>query len=167
LRDRALDAVAGASTVVVVGPRFPATRTVGLVQVCEDPRGAGPLAALAAALPHVGAESVVVLAADLPFAAGVPEVVLAALDAVPCADAAVPTDDEGRRQPLAAAYRTSALRRAVAAVGPPEGRPLREVLPRLDVTVVPVQALPPGSLEDVDTPTDLDRLRAVGCVNDR
>src|SRR5699024_10021844 len=78
---RALDAVAGASRIVVVGPERPVGRAVTFVR--EDPPGSGPLAGLAAGLTDgLGAgrgaglagsgvagagELVVVLACDLPL----------------------------------------------------------------------------------------------------
>jgi molybdopterin-guanine dinucleotide biosynthesis protein A len=101
-------------------------------------------------------EALVVLAADQPYLAGLPEAVVAALDRADQADAAVPVDLGGRRQPLAAAYRTSALGEAVAGARPTAGRPFRAVLTRLRVVDVPAAALPPGALLDVDTPQDWD-----------
>jgi molybdopterin-guanine dinucleotide biosynthesis protein A len=164
LRDRALDAVAGAERVVLVGPAVPGAVGAGrdpvrggrVLVVREEPPGGGPLAALEAALPHVVTEAVVVLAADQPYLAGLPEAVVAALGRAGRTDAAVPVDVEGRRQPLAAAYRTSALRGAVSGARPTAGRPFREVLTRLRVVDVPAAALPPGALLDVDTPEDWD-----------
>lgn len=65
LLDRVLGAVAGAGRIVVAGPTRPTRREV--VWVREDPPGGGPVAGLAAALPRVRADVVVLLAADLPF----------------------------------------------------------------------------------------------------
>lgn len=45
----------------------------------------------------------------------------------PAPDAVLLTDSTGRDQPLLAVYRTEALRKAVAAVGDPDGAPLRRV----------------------------------------
>jgi molybdopterin-guanine dinucleotide biosynthesis protein A len=175
LRDRALDAVAGAERVVLVGPaagavggrgaavavgpQVPAATGGRVIAVREEPPGGGPLAAVEAALPHVVTGVVVVLAADLPFPAGLPEAVVGVLDRADTADdvdCAVPVDDGGHRQPLAAAYRAVALRDAVAGARPTAGRPFRDVLTGLRVVDVPAAALPPDALLDVDTPQDWD-----------
>ncbi|MGF1661898.1 MAG: molybdenum cofactor guanylyltransferase [Kineosporiaceae bacterium] len=174
LRERVLGAVAGAEEVVVVGPEVgPSAGCDGrVVTVRENPPGGGPLAAVEAALPHVRAEVVVVLAADLPFAAGVPEALVAALDGASGADGAVPVDAGGRRQPLAAAYRTAALSETVAGARPTAGRPFRDVLTRLRVIDVPAATLPRGALVDVDTPEDwraalwMAHRRSPGAVDD-
>jgi hypothetical protein len=65
LLDRVLASVAGAGRVVVVGPQRPVAREVvvgpqrpvarEVVWALEEPPGAGPVAALAAGLPHVTA----------------------------------------------------------------------------------------------------------------
>ncbi|UGQ15235.1 molybdenum cofactor guanylyltransferase [Yinghuangia sp. ASG 101] len=134
LLDRAVDACEGARTVVVVGPERATRRTVAWAR--EDPPGGGPVAALAAGLPAVDAPAVVVLAADLPFVTReVAELLVAALDE-PDADGAVLVDGEGRDQPLLAAYRTTALRSALDAVGDPHGAALRRLVAPLALTRV-------------------------------
>jgi molybdopterin-guanine dinucleotide biosynthesis protein A len=60
-----LDAVADASTRVVVGPPQPVPTDVVLVR--EQPPGGGPVAALRAGLAEVRTDVVAVLAGDLPF----------------------------------------------------------------------------------------------------
>ena len=67
LLSHVLDAVAGAAHRVVVGPRRDIDLDVTWCQ--ESPPDGGPVAALAAALPFVSAEIVVVVAADLPWIA--------------------------------------------------------------------------------------------------
>jgi molybdopterin-guanine dinucleotide biosynthesis protein A len=116
LIDRVLSALDGARAIFVVGPRRATERRVTWVR--EDPPGGGPVAALAAAWGLVTANVVVVLAVDLPFveAATVARLVTAAGSA----DGAVLTDDAGRDQPLAAAYRSASLKAALAALGPPD-----------------------------------------------
>lgn len=158
LLDRALDAVTGAATVVVVGPPDAGSGR-DVVHAREDPAGGGPLAAVGAALAHVRRDLVVVLAADLPFASGLPETVLAALVATPGHDAAVPVDGSGRRQPLAGAYRVPALGGAVRDLEPLTGGRMASVVDRLRVTDVPSASLPRGCLQDVDTPEDLASVR--------
>ncbi|RAJ37657.1 molybdopterin-guanine dinucleotide biosynthesis protein A [Kitasatospora sp. SolWspMP-SS2h] len=137
LLDRVLAACADAREVLVVGPERP-TERAGVRWLREDPPGGGPLAAVAAALPAVTAPRVLLLAADLPFLDR-PTVgrLLAALDGDGGPDGALLVDADGRDQPLAAAYRTTALRAALAALGDPSGRPLRHLLAPLRLTRLP------------------------------
>ncbi|MDI2131930.1 NTP transferase domain-containing protein [Yinghuangia seranimata] len=133
LLDHALDACAGARRVVVVGPERPTAYEVRWTR--EEPPGGGPVAALAAGLALVEAPNVVVLAADLPFVTR--EVTRRLLDALRAADGVLLVDDEGRDQPLLAAYRTAALRNAVDAVPDPHGAALRRTLAPLDLYRLP------------------------------
>jgi CTP:molybdopterin cytidylyltransferase MocA len=90
----------------------------------------------------------------MPYA-GPPAVLLAAaLAAHSSAEVVAARDGNGRLQPLLAAYRVAALRRAVPHDA--AGTPLMRVLDELRVETVLVEA--PGSL-DIDTPDDLDRAR--------
>lgn len=157
LLDRVLAACAGARTTVVVGPDRPTART-GVRWTREQPPGGGPVAAVAAGLGLVDAETVLLLAADLPFLdrRTVERLVTALDDAEPDVEAAVLVDAGGRDQPLAAAYRTAALRSALAALGDPAGLPLRRltgVLGRLLVADTDNVAY------DCDTWEDLERAR--------
>ncbi|MFI8995548.1 NTP transferase domain-containing protein [Streptomyces sp. NPDC053542] len=145
LLDRVLAACPGAARTVVVGPERPTARPV--VTTREDPPGAGPVAALDAGLRHTTADTVLVLSADLPFlTTGTVDALLAAgagpgpgeppgeADGAP-ADGALLVDGDGRDQPLVAAYRAAALRRALetlrAARGGLDGLPLRALLAEL------------------------------------
>ncbi|MCW7941800.1 molybdopterin-guanine dinucleotide biosynthesis protein [Streptomyces hygroscopicus] len=118
LLDRVLAACSGAATTVVVADPRPTARPV--VWAREEPRGAGPVAALDAGLRQTSAAYVVVLSADLPFLEE--GTVRRLLDALrqSGAEGAVLTDPEGRDQPLVAAYRSEALRRGLEglAAGP-------------------------------------------------
>jgi molybdopterin-guanine dinucleotide biosynthesis protein A len=143
LLDRVLAGCAGARTTIVVGPERETARPVRWVR--EQPPGGGPVAAIAAALPLVTADAVLLLAADLPFFdAATASRLLAALDAGDEGDpgpaAAVLTDADGRAQPLAAAYRTAPLRAALARLPDPAGLALRRL----------VGELPTRQLADVD-----------------
>jgi molybdopterin-guanine dinucleotide biosynthesis protein A len=148
LADHVLLAVSGAHTRIQVGPRRTA---LGSPVFCtERPAGAGPVAAIAAALPLVDRPLVAVLAGDLPFIGGA----LAQLSR--CAgssgrDVGVLVDTTGRTNYLAAVWRTEALRAALAAVGPPAGRPVRALYERADVERVPDFD---ACSADVDTPAD-------------
>jgi molybdopterin-guanine dinucleotide biosynthesis protein A len=145
--DRALDALADAAQVVVVGPRRALEHAV--VWCREDPPGGGPAAAIAAGLRHVSATTVVVLAGDQPLVSA--QVVGRLLDA--CSEhGAVAVTDDGQPQWLCSAWPTADLRatplRADAS--------LREVLGRLPWTPVPVTA---GDVFDCDTDADVQRVR--------
>lgn len=158
LLERVLTACAGARRAVVVGPRR-ATAHTGVRWLREDPPGGGPLAAVAAALPEVTAPLVLLLAADLPFLdTGTVGRLLAA---VGDADGALLVDAEGRDQPLTGAYRTAALRAALAGPADPSGRPLRTLTDGLRLVRVPDAA---GASFDCDTPEELAaaRRRAAG-----
>lgn len=147
LLDRVLAACADADTTVVVADPRPTARPVRWAR--EEPAGAGPLAALDAGLRHTTADHVVVLSADLPFLER--DTVRRLLTALRAgrADGVLLTDADGRDQPLVAAYRAQALRRALAALaraasedgsardGALTGLPLRRLTAALDLTRVP------------------------------
>ncbi|WP_436772001.1 NTP transferase domain-containing protein [Yinghuangia sp. YIM S09857] len=132
LLDRAVAACAGAGRVIAVGPERTTAADVRWLR--EDPPGGGPVAAVAAGLAAVEAPYVLLLAADLPFVTR--EVTGRLLDALvraaegpgPRPDGVLLVDADGRDQPLLAAYRTEALRAALAAVGEPHGAALRRML---------------------------------------
>jgi molybdopterin-guanine dinucleotide biosynthesis protein A len=156
LLDRALDAVCGADAVVVVGPARPVCRPV--LWTLEQPRGGGPLAALAAGLAALPAEpdQLALLAADLTgVTAGTLDRLRTAL--ADGADGAVLRDAGGHRQWLISVWRTTAVRAALPAE--PVGRSLRSVL--ADLAVTEVGELP-GESADVDTQADLARYLAAG-----
>ncbi|MDQ1746322.1 MAG: hypothetical protein QOD07_585 [Frankiaceae bacterium] len=148
--DYVLDAVAGAGRVVVVGPPRPTVRTVEWRR--EQPPGGGPAAAIAAALPAVTADVVVVVAGDLPLlsADAVAQLVASVGADV---DGAVGVDANGRPQWLCGAWRAAALR--AAGLGP--GASLRDTVGRLSWTGV---VLPVDAAADCDTPDDVRRLTA-------
>jgi molybdopterin-guanine dinucleotide biosynthesis protein A len=150
--DHVLDGLPSDWPVVCVGePR----QTERPVRWCrEDPPGGGPVAAIAAALPHVVSPVVVVLGGDMPYAAGPAPSLAHQLDEAPELEAVLGRDGDGRLQPLLAAYRTEALRAAVPQ--PAAGTPLMRLLDSLRTLVV---ALPDGAALDVDTTEDLDRAR--------
>jgi len=177
LVDRLLAGVPVDVPVVIVGPVLD-----GLVRPVafrrEDPPGSGPLAGIGAGLTAVGTSLVGVIAADMPFAVPVVAAALARLaderpivshprsvmDPVQQVDwihdtggvsgmgAVVPVDPEGFAHLLCAAYRTPALRRALADLEPLVGLPVRALLARMDVMEWPV---PAAALADVDTEEQL------------
>jgi molybdopterin-guanine dinucleotide biosynthesis protein A len=152
LLDHVLTAVPTAARVVVVGPEQPVDREVVFCR--EHPVGGGPVAAIAAGLPHVAADVVIVLAADLPFVAPAIPRLLAAL---PPAGAALLVDPAGRVNHLAAAWRRTTLELALAAVGDPVGAPARALIEHVPHVLVTDEE---GWGRDVDTWDDLAQLRS-------
>jgi len=148
LLEHALDAVAGAARVVVVGPETSTSRPVDFAR--ESPPNGGPLAGIAAGVAALsgGYDLVVVLAVDMPHVtrATVSRLVAAVGDG----DAAWLVDASGRRQ-LAAAVRPE----LVPATGEAHGVPVRVLMAAgrsIDVLALGDEAT------DVDTWPDVARL---------
>ncbi|MBA2699683.1 MAG: NTP transferase domain-containing protein [Nocardioidaceae bacterium] len=157
LLSRALEAVVAARQTVVVGPSRPLPPEV--VGTTEDPVGGGPAAALAAGLARVDADIVVALACDMPFLTN--DHVTHLVEVVgdnPAADGAVLVDPAGRRQPLAAAYRTVSLRAAYDALGDPHGASMWALTNHL--TLIETRADSETTL-DCDTWADVVRSRDI------
>jgi molybdopterin-guanine dinucleotide biosynthesis protein A len=149
-----LAAVADAERRVVVGPPQPVP--AGVVLVRESPPGGGPVPALRAGLAAVPGDVVVVLAGDLPFLT--PQLVTGLRERL-TGDGVLVVDDTGRDQLLLGAWRTAALRGAVADTSGPTS--LRKVFAPLAVRRLRPAVLPgaPPPWMDCDTPGDLARAR--------
>jgi molybdopterin-guanine dinucleotide biosynthesis protein A len=157
LLTRVLAAVPDARPRIVAGP--PALRPAlsdDAVLVQEDPPGAGPVAAIRAAIGLVPPTVAVtaVLAGDLPFVT--PSVLSRLRDALGESDVALLTDADGRRQNLLGVWRTERLR---AALSQTASAAVRDLLDRLTVIAVPPGAGRPWL--DCDTPEDLDLARRI------
>jgi molybdopterin-guanine dinucleotide biosynthesis protein A len=149
LLDHVLAAVAGAARIVVVGPVRATSVPVRWRR--ESPVGGGPVAALAVGVAEVTALHCVLLAADLPRIGPAVPLLLGALgehDAVVLVSA-------GRRNFLAAAWRTAALRDAIADLADPAGTAVRTLYDGRDVVEVEDTG---GWGRDCDTWTDLEDL---------
>jgi molybdopterin-guanine dinucleotide biosynthesis protein A len=148
-----LDAVADAGRRIVVGPPQPVPPDVLLVR--EHPPRGGPVATIRAGLET---EVVVVLAGDLPFLTAA---VVGQLRERLTGDGVLVVDDSGRDQYLLGAWRTTALRAAVA--GPQGPTSLRRVLAPLAVRRFrpEVRSGEPPPWLDCDTPADLARARSL------
>lgn len=154
LLEHVVDAVADAGRIVVVGPERTLRQPVSWR--CEDPPGAGPVAAVAAASDLIDADFVLLLAADLPdIAPAIPVLVasLAASEAV----VAVLIDSGGQLNYLAAAWRLEALRTRLAVIANPTGAPMRALY--RSATIVEVADPLQWGL-DCDTWDDLAAARA-------
>lgn len=144
----ALESVAGADQVVVVGPEVATARPVRFTR--ENPPLGGPVAALLAGMAAIedAVAEIVVLAVDLPYVdAGTVARLRAARGAH---EAAYLVDEAGRRQ--VAGVHGPGTRGS----GGAHGSSLRDFLRALDVVDVP--ALGQES-DDVDTWSDVERLR--------
>jgi molybdopterin-guanine dinucleotide biosynthesis protein A len=149
LLDRVLLATTRAATTVVVGDPRPVVRDV--VWCREHPPGGGPAAALAAALPLLRCDVVVLLAADQPFldTTAVERLATAMSAAV---DGVAAVDADGSPQWLCSAWRRAALHGA----GLAPGRPLKRTVGALRWEPLLLDA---RTILDCDTPDDLRRAR--------
>ena len=160
LLDRVIDGIPKQVPVVVVGPAHgdpvhggPASRGTRVVR--EQPAYGGPVAALAAAMPVVTTPCIGLVGGDMPAAGAL----LARLvDEWHGEPALIPVDATGRRQPLCSVLATDALAAALAALGDPVGRSLRDLLRLLDVHERPLDEGESALLVDVDVPEDLGRI---------
>jgi molybdopterin-guanine dinucleotide biosynthesis protein A len=155
----AIGATGWARATVVVGPDRDVPGDVLITQ--EDPPGGGPVAAVAAGLRLLALDDAVdvavVLACDMPFVdSEAIHRLVRELAERPGVDAVMYVDADGRRQYLAAAYRTARLADAITAVGDPAGASMRSVVAGL--TVAEIAAHPELTL-DCDTWQDVERTR--------
>lgn len=161
LLGRVMDAVAGADTVVCVGPERDAGR--GELWTREQPPGGGPVAAVAAGLQLVEATIVAVLAVDHPFVTAEVVARLVETCALNDVDAALAGDEAGVPQPLLAAYRVPALSACLRAIGSPAGASMTRLTQGLRFVTVPA----PDAAQDCDTPEDLERARQKAAEQER
>lgn len=178
LLERSLRAADAAGHIVVVGPD-PGDLPNGVLSCLEEPRFAGPAAAIAAGLGALAASRagrpgaaaappfVLVLACDMPRAATAVSALREALAGVPGGDrtdGVMAVASDGRKQPLVGLYSTAALQRCAsdaARRGSLENASVFALLARLDVREVSV---PPGSTDDVDTWGDAAALGVSGVI---
>lgn len=141
LLERARAALSEAGRTIVVGPEVPG----------------GPVAGIEAGLRRVDAPVVVVLACDMPLVS--PATVTRLLEALDPEtpggiDGALLTDLDGRRQYLAAAYRSARLRDAVLEIGPTTDQSVRRLVKGLHLVEVAAQS---DEAMDCDTWPDVER----------
>lgn len=170
LLDLALEAAQDARATAVVGLRPGTAPPPHAILTRESPPWSGPVAALGAGLRSLGATSsprTLVLACDLPSAPGAVRALLrgaALADDSPEGFGFVGVDEEGRRQPLLALYRTAPLAARLAELAGGDGSGLvglsfRRLLDGADLVEVPLAA---GLAADVDTADDARRLGVSG-----
>jgi molybdopterin-guanine dinucleotide biosynthesis protein A len=157
LLQRVLTATGDARTTIVVGPKR--DLPYGVLATTEEPPGGGPVAGVSAGLQLVGSPLIVLLACDLPFlTTRTIERLVDALDhdRDRAFDGAQLVDDDGRSQPLAAAYRTSALITAIGRLDAVDGTPMRDVVGNLRMLDVRAES---DQAWDCDTWDDVGRAR--------
>jgi molybdopterin-guanine dinucleotide biosynthesis protein A len=156
--ERVLREIPQEARVIVVGA-YPAGSKRDVIVTREEPLGAGPLAALAAGLAHVTDEKFLLLATDMPFVGDLGTKLMKILDGISAeADAVVPSDKEGKLQPLCAAYRTEAVRKACTRIGDLTNGSMKRLLAELRYQSYDAQDN--WALSDVDTITNLEVARA-------
>jgi molybdopterin-guanine dinucleotide biosynthesis protein A len=143
--------------VVVAGPECPTPRRVSFRR--EWPIHGGPVAGIASGLEAVRTPVIALLAVDMPWAGGLVQALIAEFASCDAA-ALVPVDGLGFRQPLCAVVRTDALRGALAVLGDPRGRSLRDLMSLVDVRERPLQEAEGRWVLDIDTPQDLSKARS-------
>lgn len=155
----ALDAVADATDVVVVGPPAPTPPGREVTFVREEPPLSGPAAGLTAGVEHLVAAGVVppagrvaVLAVDMPRVT--PRTFARLLAAGHARDGAFLQDPAGYRQ-LCGVVRADRLLAAAPPAADRPGLSVRRLLAPLDLADVPAQET---EAHDVDTWADLERL---------
>jgi molybdopterin-guanine dinucleotide biosynthesis protein A len=157
LLERALAATLQALEVVVVGHEVPTSRSVTWTR--EEPPLGGPAAGILAGIDRLlrDPDLVCVLAVDMPRVnSGTVARLTWAVEADPAVEGAVLVDPEGRRQTLAAVYRTASLRAARPADRAEEhGLPVRRLVGGLRLAEVPVVG---NEAVDIDSWTDLRHL---------
>lgn len=139
----------GLENLIIVGPKT----SIPAKYVREEPIGSGPVAAIAAAMLEVDSDLVAIYATDMPFAPRITSQLVSALKN----DAAVAIDCDGKLQPLAAIYRSSKLRSALASYESVENQSVKSLIAKLVIDEVPV--VETEYLMDIDTQEDL--LKAV------
>jgi molybdopterin-guanine dinucleotide biosynthesis protein A len=157
LLERALAATMTALEVVVVGEPVPTSRPVTWTR--EDPIHGGPAAGLLAGLDRFlrPPDLICVLAVDMPRVnAGTVARLTWAVEGDPAVDGAVLVDGTGRRQTLAAVYRTASLQAARPVdAGQEHGLPVRRLIDSFRLAEVPVVG---DEGRDIDSWKDLRAL---------
>jgi molybdopterin-guanine dinucleotide biosynthesis protein A len=148
LLDRVLTATTAAESTVVVGPKRGVCRPVDWTS--ESPPGGGPVAGISAGLAVGRAPVVVLLSCDLPWITT--DEVGQLVDGIGEHDGFGLLDTGSREQWLAAAYRRTALVKALQRVGDPQNKSVRRLFLGLDLA----WSMPSRAGDDVDSWADLD-----------
>ena len=145
--DKSQALIAGKSLLFIIKSQLDSAE---IIEVGSEVKG-GPVAAINSAIEKVDSELVAIFATDMPFAPRIlPELKAALIN-----DAALPLDETGRLQPLAAIYRTNSLKQALTALKQKENASMQSLLTHLKIDAVVVNS--PELLIDIDTEADLVR----------
>jgi molybdopterin-guanine dinucleotide biosynthesis protein A len=148
---------------VVVGDADAGRQSRQVLITREDPPFGGPAAGIAAGIALLArtdptpSDYLIVIACDMPRIAAATAMLLEPLPCPPHIDGIIARDAEGRLQPLAAVYRTTALSDAVERrqrSGDVHGLSVFELIAGLNLAPVTV---PRGSTDDIDTWPDAAR----------
>lgn len=153
--DTLLDSLPADWAVICVGEARDVNRDVAWAR--EDPPLGGPVAGLAAGVAAAPADAdvIVALAGDQPFAGSTGRSCAAALAAAPTdLDGVAALQEDGRLQPLLAAYRRASLARVLEAA--PRDAGVYKTVSSLSLTGLDADS---HATLDVDTPDDLDDAR--------
>ena len=150
---RTLRAVAGAGRIIVAGD--PASVPEGAVLVREEPRFAGPAAAIGAAMAEVRAPYVFLAGCDHPYLADAVDLLLDEASG----DGVIAVDADGRRQYLMSVLDAAALRASIAAQATLVDLAVRALLGPLELMEIPI---PPRAALDIDTWHDQEKALAEG-----
>ncbi|MEV7395558.1 NTP transferase domain-containing protein [Aeromicrobium sp. NPDC092404] len=153
LLTRTLRAVSGAGRVIVAGD--PRPLPAGTVLVREEPRFAGPAAAIGAAMTEVHAPYVFLSGCDHPFLSDAVDLLLDEASG----DGVIAIDGEGRRQYLMCVLDTAALRASIAAQASLVDLSVRALMVPLELMEI---AIPARAALDIDTWHDRERALAEG-----
>ena len=149
-----LEQMSSTFPVVVVGEQSEAWPEVTFIR--ENPIGTGPVAAVAAAMELVNTPVVLLLAVDTPFAFSH----LLGFELGQNSHALIPRDPSGQTQYLAGIYRSEPLRRALAELGSPEGKSMRELISHLQsIEYRQMDSNNYESFMDFNTPEELSTAR--------
>lgn len=150
---RTLRAVAGAGRIIVAGDPGPVPQGAILVQ--EEPRFAGPAAAIGAAMAEVRAPYVFLAGCDHPFLADAVDLLLDEASG----DGVIAIDADGRRQYLMSVLDAAALRASIAAQATLVDLAVRALLVPLELMEIPI---PARAALDIDTWHDQEKALAEG-----
>jgi molybdopterin-guanine dinucleotide biosynthesis protein A len=149
LLERSVAAVHAADRIILAG----SVSAPGCISAVEPSPFGGPVAGIAAALPHTRAERVLVLACDHPF---VEDAVAELVAADPGPDGVIAIDAMGRRQNLMICVNHASLSAALATIGEPMGVPMHRLLAPLGLREIVVDD---RAAFDVDTWDDVAKGR--------
>lgn len=149
LLERTIAAVSRAERIVIAGDAV----VDGCITAVEPEPFGGPVAGIAAALPHTSAERVLIVACDHPF---LDPAVALLTETHPGRDGVIAVDPSGRRQNLLTCLDRQALTATLATFDSPVGVSMRQLLAALDVREIVVDD---RAAFDVDTWDDVTRGR--------